>query len=142
MDREELLGFLENLDNIENEDERYTALFRVFGKMYKEAMDTLNNDDFEVDPEGMKHFTDFASFIGHIAKENNGRVEFDIHEPKERIAGISAYFPLFWLTGDNLREFCKRLVWASAFSIDALTDGTVCVSVRFGGVYREKPNNN
>ena len=138
MDQYELLELLGNLENIEDDDERYTALFRAFGEIYQSAMAELDNDDFEVDPEGMQHFTEFASFITHLAKENNWRVELDLHEPKECIAGINVYFPLFWLTEGMLREFCKRLVWASAMSIDPLTDGTVCLSVRFAGVYRKK----
>lgn len=138
MDREELLDFLDNLDNIENEDERYSTLFRVVGEIYDAEMSMRNNDDYEVDPEGMRHFTEFASFMARVAKESDGRVELDLHEPKENIAGITTYMRVFWLVGDQLRDFCQLLVWASSFSFDALTDGTVCFSVRFVGVYRKR----
>ena len=138
MDRDESLGFWGFLDNITDEDERYATLFRAIDSLCKDELSKLNNEDFEIDPDGMKHFTDFSSFMAKIAREGNGRVEFDIHEPRENIAGITTYMRVFWLVGDQLRDFCQLLVWASSWSIDALTDGTVCISVRFSGVYQKK----
>lgn len=138
MERDELLGFLENLDKMEDGDEKFAALFRMAGDLRTQALAELRNEDFEVDEEGMRHFTELASFMAKTAKENDGRIELDLHEPKEGIAGLNAYFRVFWLMGDKLRTFCKLLVWASSWSIDALEDGTVCISIRFVGVYREK----
>lgn len=138
MNKDELLDFLSSLEDLENDDERFTALFRMVDEQYHEVMSSLNNDDFEVDHEMMGHFTSYASFITDIVKESNGYVEMDVHEPKEGIIGITAYLRVFWISGDTLREFCKQLVWATSISIDALTDGTVCISTRFTGVYRRK----
>ena len=138
MNKDEFLDFLENLENIKDEDARFSALFKAADDLYQESLSQLNNEDFEIDPDGMKHYTDFTSFMGRIAKENDGRVELDLHEPREGIAGINAYFRVFWLMGDKLREFCKLLVWATSWSIDSLEDGTMCISVRFTGVHRRK----
>ena len=138
VDDKELLGFLDELDKMEDGDEKFAALFRVAGELHKQAMSGLRNEDFEVDPDGMQHFTEFASFMAKQAKQNDGRIELDLHEPKSGIAGLNAYFRVFWLMRDDLRTFCKLLVWASSWSIDALEDGTVCISVRFVGVYHKK----
>lgn len=138
MGNDELLDILGNLGDYESDDERFAAFFRAVDSIYHEEVSKLNNEDFEIDPDGMRHFTEFASFMSGVAKESNGRVEFDLHEPRENMAGITAYMRVFWLVGDQLREFCKLLVWASSWSIDALIDGTVCISVRFVGIYRKK----
>ena len=51
---------------------------------------------------------------------------------------VTATLPLIDLCGSALRKFGSILQYASALSIDALTDGSVCISLNVPDVYVPK----
>lgn len=107
-------------------------------ELYKREMNSRNNDDYEADPTQMQKLIDAYGFFMEIAGTCNGKVELSKLVPREINGGITAYFTVFYLNGESVRQFCKILQGFSALSIDSLEDGTVCLSFTVPRVFRHK----
>ena len=111
---------------------------RMIYEIYEEEMSKRENADYEKCDEQMKKLSEAYQFFSDIAEEQNGRVDPLRIVPKEEHCGVTAYFTLFYLNGDELQRFSKIVGDMSAISIDSLTDGTVCISFTIPNVFKKK----
>ena len=107
-------------------------------ELYEQEMESRNNADYEADPVQMQKLIDAYGFFAEMALSCGGKVNPVKIVPKEICSGITAYFTVFYLNGDNIRRFCEVVQGFSALSIDSLTDGTVCLSFTVPNVFRHK----
>lgn len=107
-------------------------------KLYESELDKQDNADYFIVKDQMKNVIHAYKFFDKITKQNNGKVErFEII-PKEINAGITAYGNLFYFDSDEIHELTNILNHASALSIDATSNGTVCISFTIPNVYQHK----
>ena len=107
-------------------------------ELYEEAMASRNDADYEPNPEQMKKLIEGFTFFMEMAVSCHGTVEPLSLVPKKESCGITAYFRVFNLIGDDLKRFCEIVQGFSAMSIDSLVDGTVCLSFTVPKVFRKK----
>lgn len=115
--------------------------FDLLKEFYEAAIQELekrNNDDYEVDQVQMAKLVHAYQFFSNLAKRDGGMVEpFDI-TPKMVHSGITAYFTVFYVARDEMKEFAEIVGDMSALSLDATTDGQVCISFNIPNVFRLK----
>ena len=127
-----------------NQPQNYTEDFneveflRAAWEIYQEEMDSRSDDDYEPNEIQMKKLLDAYAFFQRICEKSNGSVEKLELIPHEEYCGITAYFTLFYLYGDDLAEFSQIVGNMSAICIDAMLDGTVCISFNIPKVYYKK----
>ena len=103
-----------------------------FYKMYREVMDSRNDSDYTVNEVQLKKLENaYAFFLEH--SEN---VKLDL-VPREINGGITAYFTVLYLDGDDLARLSKIVGSMGALSIDSTIDGEVCISFTIPGIFRK-----
>ena len=107
-------------------------------ELYEREMESRNNEDYEADPVQMQKLIDAYGFFMEMAATCNGRVNPLRLVPMKVNGGITAYFTVFHLMGDDVKRFCEIVQGFSALSIDSLVDGTVCLSFTVPKVFRRK----
>lgn len=107
-------------------------------ELYEQEMNSRKDSDYEVNSGQMQKLIDAYGFFMELAAKNNGKVEPFRIAPKEVSGGITAYFTVFYLSGDDIERFCDIVRGFSAISIDSLKDGTVCLSFTVPKVFKRK----
>jgi len=107
-------------------------------ELYELEMGSRKPEDYEIDRDQMKKLIKAYSFMTDFAAKNDGRVDELKYEPTHESCGITGYFALFFLYGDDLQAFNEIMGDIVSISIDALLDGTVCVSFTIPNVFRRK----
>lgn len=115
-------------------DEYYKQIW----ELYEQEMAKRNSDDYEANPEQMRKFINAYGFFSDLVKKNGGSIEPIRLAPTEVNGGITAYFTVFYLAGEEVARFSEVIKGASALSIDSLEDGTVCISFTVPKVFRHK----
>lgn len=106
--------------------------------IYDAELKKRNDKDYEINKEQFKKLIDIHSFFLDLASKNNGSVEELNLVPKEVSAGITAYFTVLYLYGDDLLKFSKAVKDMGGLSIDTMTDGRVCISFTIPDVFAKK----
>lgn len=113
--------------------------FQEIWEMYEAELASRNNDDYVVNKAQFDKLIDAYEFFSSIAAESGGSVEDVKLEPKQITGGVTAYFTLFYLHGaKQLDKFAEIIKSMTAISIDAMLDGTVCISFTIPGVFEHK----
>ena len=112
-------------------------LQEVWG-IYEKEMASRKLEDYEADPEQMKKLAAVYRFFSENAAKNGGFLDPLRLVPTEVNGGITAYFTVFYIAGDEIARFCEAIKNASALSIDSLDDGTVCISMTIPRVFKHK----
>lgn len=86
----------------------------------------------------MDKFTIAYSTLYRIAHDCHGKIEPIRFSPSEENGGITIYAHLVYLRDMDLVDFCKVLLDASAVSLDATTNGEVCVSLVIPKIFKPK----
>lgn len=107
-------------------------------ELYERELASRSNRDYEVNQEQMDKFTEAYNFFVNTANKCNGDIAEVSLKPKEIHGGLTCEFTVFHLFGDQLREFSEVVKDMSALSIDAKTDGTVCISFTVPNVFKRK----
>ena len=107
-------------------------------ELYEKEMQSRDNADYTVNREQMQKLIDAYGFFNKIAQECGGTIEPFRIVPKEVNGGITAYFRVFHIFGDNVARFCEVVRNVSALSIDSLDNGTVCLSMTIPRVFKHK----
>lgn len=105
---------------------------------YEDEMAGRKDEDYEVNTPQMDKFAELYRFFIRISKENNCKLEPIRYSPKEEHGDLVVYFNLMYLYGNDVTEFTKVLSYASAFDISALSDGTVCMSMKIPNIFKRK----
>ena len=102
-----------------------------FYKIYEETM-SRNNDNFVVNEVQLKKLENAYAFF----LEHGKNVELKL-VPREINGGITAYFTVLYLDGDDLARLSRIVGSMGALSIDSTVDGEVCISFTIPGIFRK-----
>lgn len=111
---------------------------RRLGVLYNKILSLRKDDDYVVNQEQMDKLVEVLDFFIKASKKSNGKVEYTKLTPREQHGGVTATFIVFDVYGDDVQEFSKVIGYTSAVSIDATTDGEVCISVTIPNVFVHK----
>ena len=114
------------------------ALFAECMRVWEEELAGRNDDDYVFNREQGMHLLDAYEFFLDLAEKCHGTVKPLELRPREEVAYISATFRVFDLSGMEIIRFCQVILYASAFGIDSLSDGRVCIELTFPGVFVRK----
>jgi len=106
-------------------------------ELYEAEMASRNDADYEVNEEQMQKLIDAYAFFVEIAERDGGKVEPFKIKPKEVSGGITAYFTVFYVSGDDMMRFCKVVGNMSSISLDSTSDGDVCISFTIPKVFQK-----
>lgn len=111
-------------------------------KEFWEAVDaemaSRNDSDYEVNQPQMQKLIEAYSFFKRVADTSGGTVEPFKISPKAVHGGVTAYYTLFYLTGEDLKKLASIMGNMSAISIDSMANGDVCISFNVPNVFRKK----
>ncbi|MBO5036191.1 MAG: hypothetical protein J6D42_03835 [Clostridia bacterium] len=127
-------GTIEEIENNEIQEEFVQKL----SCLYEYTMSLRNNDDYTVNQPQMDKFIKVLNFFNDYAEICDGFLEPVKLIPKEEHCGITAHFLVFDVFGKEMSEFSKIISYLSALSVDATSDGGVCVSVTVPNVFVPK----
>lgn len=105
---------------------------------YEEEMASRDNSDYEVNEGQMSKLLDAYKFFLELAHRGGGRVEELQLEPKQEFAGITAYFVVFDVSGEDLKRFAEIVGNCSAFGMDTTSDDEVCISFNIPEVFQKR----
>ena len=112
--------------------------FRVFGEVYDEYISSKKDEDYEINPPQWFKLLRVIKYFIDLSKANNGKVEPCTLMPRLEHGGVTAYFRVLDFKVRDIPTLCEMLTQVSSITIDATTDGYVCVSVSVPNVYIEK----
>ena len=111
---------------------------RFVGRVYDDYLDELDDNDFEINRPQWLKMIKVLWYFTELAKKSNGTVEPCEVQPKIQHGGVTAYFTIVDIKADDIPKFCDVLQSTSAITIDATTDGRVCISVSIPHVFVKK----
>lgn len=112
--------------------------FRIFGEVYDEYISSKKDEDYEINPPQWFKLLRVIKYFFDLAKANNGKVVPCHLMPRFENGGVTAYFNVIDFHANDIPTLCEMLSQVSSITIDATTDGYVCVSVSVPNVYIEK----
>lgn len=104
--------------------------------MYEEVLKLRKDSDYVVNQPQMDKFVKVLDFfLKHTASDPDADVEPVDLTPSEMHGGVTATFLVFDIYGDLVTEFCDTIRNCAAITIDAMTDGRVCISCTVPDVF-------
>lgn len=113
-------------------------LLKEAWELYEKEMASRSDDDYEVNEVQMKKFIDAYAFFSEACAKSGGEIEDMELVPHEETGGITAYFRVFYIHGDDLARLAKVVGNMSAISIDSMIDGRICISFNIPRVFYKK----
>lgn len=123
------LGFFDDINEISESTREMFEDFLAGVEEYQEL-----DLEFEVNIAQMEKYLKIYGFFMKLSADG-GSIEPMNFEKNVTSGGITANFALIYLHGIELIHFAEILLEASAVSIDATTDGMVCVSLRIPDIF-------
>ena len=111
--------------------------FSEVWRVYQEELASRNDSDYAIDEVQFTKLLRAYEFFSEIAKRDNGELEDVNLQPRMVNGGITAYFTVFYISGDELRAFSEIVGTMSGFSIDTTLDGRACISFTIPGVFKK-----
>ena len=113
---------------------------KVFWEVVDAEMASRNDSDYEVNQPQMQKLIEAYSFFKRVVDTSGGSIEPFRISPKAIHGGVTAYYPLFYLNGDDLKKLATIVGNMSAISIDSMSNGDVCISYNVPNVFKKKTN--
>ena len=113
---------------------------RVFGEAYSAHLAELKDEDYEINPPQWFKMLNVLKFFDDLAKKSNGTIEPCEVCPRVEHGGVTAYFTVLDIRENDIQKFCEALQQTSAITIDATTDGRICLSVSIPSVFVKRAN--
>lgn len=130
---DEINGF----DDEEDDGEDISDVLEIWSE-YNNYVDALDNSDYEINKPQMAKLINLYDFFVKALENTSGKVELHTPVPKKLHGGLDIYCRLFYIYFDDIVKFSEVMRGASAVSIDAMTDGTVNISITVPNVYKHK----
>lgn len=112
---------------------------RRLSKVYEDVINLRKDSGYMINQEQMQKLTNLIDFfIITCAKLHEGSVLPVELVPREEHGGVTASFIVFDIWGDDVKKFCDVLCECSAVSIDATSDGEVCIACTIPNVFVPK----
>lgn len=118
---------------------KYGEIAKKVWELYQAEMASRREEDYELNEVQMRKLIDSYAFFVEIAERDGGEIEPFKIEPLETTGGVTGYFTVFYLHGEDVQRFCKIVGNMSAISIDSTSDGDVCISFTIPRVFQKKP---
>lgn len=129
IDEAESMSDLKSLESV--------ATLRAFAEIVRDAP-APDDNDFEIDPEGLQRFLDAVEFFMELCAKHNGTMDKIELQPHKKHGYITAYLPTIDFDEREVTGFCKALEPCVALDIGSRTDRTICVSFTLRDVFRDK----
>ena len=104
---------------------------------YQREIESRCPNDYEVYLPNMTKLMSTYTFLSQLVAAHGGEIEDLKFDRRETNGGVTAYFTVLYLVGEDLVQFCDLIRGAHALSIDSLVDGSVCISMTFKDVFRK-----
>lgn len=111
---------------------------RKYGEKYLEILNEANDDNYEINRTQWTKLLMILKYFNDFADRNGGSVEPCEIMPREEHGGVTAYFTVLDLREKDITKFCQMLMMSNAITIDATTDGRVCISLSVPDVFVRK----
>lgn len=103
---------------------------------YRAVVIEGNPADYEPNAAQFEKLRKVCNFFKEMAESEEGAsIELEDLIPTETTGGLNATFRVFDVWGDRMEKFREILQYVSAMSMDATTDGKVCISVTVPDVF-------
>lgn len=112
----------------------YDEVCRSAWELFEQEISSRDDADYGVNEVQMSKLARIYAFF----VEHGGEIEDFTTKPSLIHGGVTANFSLLYLDGDEINEFLRVLGTISSMSIDATTDGMVCISVTVPNVFYKK----
>ena len=124
---------LESLEGMSDEE-----FCRMFGEEWEAILKDRNDEDYVINrPQWMKMLR-VLKYFSDLADSCNGELVPTHVQPCLEHGGVTVYFTVLDLQGNDIIGFCHALALTNAVTIDSTTDGRVCISVSIPNVYIHK----
>ena len=108
------------------------------GKLYDKILSLRRDDEYIINQPQFEKLIEVLNFFMDSAKDGSGKVEPVKLIPREEHGGVTATFLAFDIYGEAVQKFCEVMRFTSAITIDATTQGEVCISVTVPEVFVHK----
>lgn len=108
------------------------------GIEYLKLLEESKDKHYEINEVQYKKLERVILYFKKYIKENGGSADPIDLTPNIGGNGLTCYFTLFDICGDEVQEFCDVIKGVSAFSLDATNDGQVCISVTVPNIFISK----
>lgn len=122
-----------NFDNLSDEE-----FVLMFAREYLNSVEAERDEDYEINRPQWIKMVEVLDYFYKLSAISNGDVEACEVQPKFMHGGVTATFTVVDLKECDIPEFCEALLKTNAITIDATTDGKVCISVSVPYVYVKK----
>jgi len=110
-----------------------------FARLYEDVKKRCNPEDFIINEVQVNKVYEVCAFLKKMADEDlDGNITEILLSPTDVGGGVTATFCVFSVYKETLSEFLKVMNYISAMTINATTDGKVCISVTVPGVFEFK----
>ena len=116
-------------------NEEYVARL---GTLYYKILSLRDDKDYVVNQPQMDKLVEVLNFYLDESEKQGGKVDPTVLSPREQHGGVTATFVVFDIIGDTIQRFCDVMRHTSAITIDATTDGEVCISCTVPNVFVPK----
>lgn len=114
------------------------AICKEIWELLDAEMSKRRDSDYETDEEQMGKLVNAYAFFAEMAEKCGGKLEKLKLKPAEIHGGVTAYFTLLYIKGEDLARFSSIVLDMTALSIDSMEDGDVCISFTIPRVFRKK----
>lgn len=104
------------------------------GQLYEKVLSLRDDDNYVINQPQMDKLIEVLNFFLDAAQKCNGKVEPVKLTPRAEHGGVTATFIVFDIYGDDIKQYCKVMSYASAITIDGTEDG-ICISVTVPEVF-------
>lgn len=123
-------------------DERDEVLIELseLYKKYLAHLETLDNDDYEENPEQMLKFKKLLAFFEDYASKNEGKIKNIEVVPKTEYGSFEVVCRFFDFVGCDVDKFAEVIKGASAIGFDVYDNEYVNIGFTVPDVFRRKNN--
>lgn len=114
------------------------AFLRKYGEEYLKVLAESSDNDYEINRTQWTKLLMILKYFSDFADRNGGSVEPCEIMPREEHGGVTAYFTVLDLKEKDIVKFCQMIALSNAITIDATTDGRVCISLSVPNVFVRK----
>lgn len=107
---------------------------RAFWDLYRSVLARQNYANLRVNPDQMQKYISAVHFLKRIADKCGGQVEPCKIDPRARHGDVVAYFEVFDVYGDEIKEFSEIVGNSSAFNIEKTKRGS-CINFTIPNIF-------
>lgn len=103
-----------------------------FESLRKRVLAMRKDSDYDLDAIQYEKFERLIQFFKEL---DPSEIQIEKISPKEENGGITVFFPILYLHGEQIADFCERLKCASALTIDPDNGERICISITVPDIF-------